>query len=132
MDQDRGEVTWSHLQTNIGLIKNSAVVRQNRRVDTKIKQLPPCLLGGTWHPTYMEHHYAKQNLYQLKRRYRQQQYWMQGCLHLQLRRGGGFSATAEEIYATRTKEEEMVQELLKDWQKGAHGYIPKVKEDNVI
>ncbi len=26
----------------------------------------------------------------------------------------------------------MVQELLKDWQKGAHGYIPEVKEDNVI
>ncbi len=32
----------------------------------------------------------------------------------------------------RTTEEEMVQELLKDWQKGAHRYIPKVKEDNVI
>jgi hypothetical protein len=26
----------------------------------------------------------------------------------------------------------MGQELLKDWQKGAHGYIPEVKEDNVI
>ncbi len=33
---------------------------------------------------------------------------------------------------TRTKEEEMVQELLNSWQKGAHGYIPEVKEDNVI
>jgi hypothetical protein len=28
--------------------------------------------------------------------------------------GEGFLATAEEVYATRTKEEEMVQELLKD------------------
>jgi hypothetical protein len=46
--------------------------------------------------------------------------------------GEGFHATAEDVYATRTKEEEMVQELLKDWQKGAHGYIPEVKEDNVI
>ncbi len=45
--------------------------------------------------------------------------------------GGGFCATAVEIYATRTKEEEMVQELLKDWQKGAHGYIPEVKEQDV-
>jgi hypothetical protein len=44
----------------------------------------------------------------------------------------GFCATAEEVYATRTTEEEMMQELLKDWQKGAHGYIPEVKEDNVI
>ncbi len=39
---------------------------------------------------------------------------------------------AVEICATRTKEEEMVQELLKDWQKGAHQYIPEVKEDDVI
>jgi hypothetical protein len=28
-----------------------------------------------------------------------------------------------EICATRTKEEEMVQELMKDWQKRAHRYI---------
>jgi hypothetical protein len=41
-------------------------------------------------------------------------------------------ATAKEVYATRTKEEEMVQELLKYWQKGARGYIPEVKEDDVI
>jgi hypothetical protein len=46
--------------------------------------------------------------------------------------GEGFRATAEEVHATRTKEEEMVRELLKGWQKGAHGYIPEVKDDNVI
>jgi hypothetical protein len=46
--------------------------------------------------------------------------------------GEGFCATVVEICATRTKEEEMVQELLKDWQKGAHGYTSEVKEDNVI
>ncbi len=39
---------------------------------------------------------------------------------------------AEEVHATRTKEEEMVRELLNGWQKGAHGYIPKVKKDNII
>jgi hypothetical protein len=43
-----------------------------------------------------------------------------------------FCAMAVEIYATRTREEDMVQELLKDWQKRAHGYIPEVEEDNVI
>jgi hypothetical protein len=46
--------------------------------------------------------------------------------------GGEFCATAEEVHATRTKEEEMVWELLNGWQKGAHGYIPEVKEDNII
>ena len=37
---------------------------------------------------------------------------------------------AEKVHAT--KEEEMVQELLNGWQRGAHRYIPEVKEDNVI
>jgi hypothetical protein len=46
--------------------------------------------------------------------------------------GEGFHATAEEVHATRTKEEEMVRELLNGWQKGAHGYIPEVKDDNII
>ncbi len=63
-----------------------------------------------------------------------------GCHHAQCKnllvyncRGGGFCATAEEVHATRTKEEEMVRELLNGWQKGAHyGYIPEVKEGNII
>jgi hypothetical protein len=46
--------------------------------------------------------------------------------------GEGFCATAEEVHATRTKEVEMVRELLNGWQKGAHGYIPEVKDNNVI
>jgi hypothetical protein len=46
--------------------------------------------------------------------------------------GEGFCATAEEVHATRTKEEEMVRELLNGWQKGAHGYIPKVEDNNII
>jgi hypothetical protein len=46
--------------------------------------------------------------------------------------GEGFCATVEEVHATRTNEEEMVQELLNGWQKRAHGYIPEVKDDNVI
>jgi hypothetical protein len=47
-------------------------------------------------------------------------------------KGEGFCATAEEVHATRTKEEEMVQELLNGRQKGAHGYILEVKDNNVI
>jgi hypothetical protein len=43
-----------------------------------------------------------------------------------------FCMVAVEIYATRTNEVKMVQELLKDWQKGAHRYTPEVTEDDVI
>jgi hypothetical protein len=50
------------------------------------------------------------------------------CLQLQW----GKECKAEEVHATRTKEEEMVQELLNGWQKGAHRYIPEVKDDNII
>ncbi len=46
--------------------------------------------------------------------------------------GEGFRATAEEVHATRTKEEEMVREFLNGWQKGAHGYILEVKDNNII
>jgi hypothetical protein len=46
--------------------------------------------------------------------------------------GDGFCATAEEVHATRTKEEEMVWELLNGWQKGAHEYITEVKGNNII
>jgi hypothetical protein len=46
--------------------------------------------------------------------------------------GEVFCATTEEVHATRTKEEEIVWELLNGWQKGAHGYIPEVKDVNVI
>jgi hypothetical protein len=44
----------------------------------------------------------------------------------------GFCATAEEVHATRTKEEEMVQGLLNGWQQGAHRYILEFKDDNII
>jgi hypothetical protein len=47
--------------------------------------------------------------------------------------GDGFCATAEEVHATRTKEEEMVWELLNGWQtKGAHGYILEVEDNTII
>jgi hypothetical protein len=46
--------------------------------------------------------------------------------------GDGFRAMAEEIHASQTREEKMVQELILQWQKGAHGYIPEIKENNIL
>jgi hypothetical protein len=68
MFQDRREVTRSHHGPDTGLIKNSTDAMHNGRVDTKIQQLAPHWLGGTWHLTYTGHCYAGQNLYQLKRK----------------------------------------------------------------
>jgi len=44
----------------------------------------------------------------------------------------GFWESAERVHALRTTEEEMIQELILQWQKGAHGYIPETKEDNIL
>ncbi len=90
MLQDRGELTLLHLQPNTRLIKNSADVMHNGHVDTKIKQLPPRLLGGTWYLTHMEHCYSGRNLYQLKHRYGLLPCSMQEPFCLQLRRGEDF------------------------------------------
>ncbi len=40
-------------------------------------------------------------------------------------------ATAEMIYSARTKEEKIVKGIL-DQAKGAHGFVPTVKEDDII
>jgi hypothetical protein len=103
----------------------------NRWVDTEMKQLSSRLLGGTWHLTYKEHLYARQNI---PTEAQIQAATMQDARTFlsTTAEGEGFCATAEEVHATRTKEEEMVQELLNGWQKGAHGYIPDVKDNNVI
>jgi len=44
----------------------------------------------------------------------------------------GFRESAERVHAVRTTEEELVQELILQWQKGAHGYIPETKEDDIL
>jgi hypothetical protein len=41
-------------------------------------------------------------------------------------------ATAEMIYLARTKEEEIVKGILNQWGKGAHGFVPMVKEDDIV
>jgi len=44
----------------------------------------------------------------------------------------GFRESAERVHAERTTEEEMIQELILQWQKGVHGYIPETKEDDIL
>jgi hypothetical protein len=41
--------------------------------------------------------------------------------------GEGFRATAEEVHATRTKEEEMVRELLNDGKRGHMGTYRRLR-----
>jgi hypothetical protein len=129
---DRGEVTRSHLQTDAGLMKNSADVMHNGWVHTKNKTTPSILVRRN-----LASHIHGASLCQAELIPTDAQ--IQAATILDGRiftsttmEGEGFCVTAEEVYATRTNEEEMVQELLKDWQKGTHGYIPKVKEDDVI
>ena len=43
-----------------------------------------------------------------------------------------FLAAAEAIYKARTQEEAMVQDLLKQWLQGSHGYVSDVKGDDTI
>jgi hypothetical protein len=43
-----------------------------------------------------------------------------------------FTAVAETIYEAQTQEEMMVQDLLEQWRKGRHGYVPDVKGDNIV
>jgi hypothetical protein len=43
-----------------------------------------------------------------------------------------FTKMAEMIYKAQTQEKAMVQELLDQWWKGGHGFVPDVKGDNII
>jgi hypothetical protein len=43
-----------------------------------------------------------------------------------------FTAAAETIYEAQTQEEAMVRDLLEQWRKGGHGYVPDVKGDNIV
>jgi hypothetical protein len=55
-----------------------------------------------------------------------------GDVDLWVTENEGFRESVERVHALRTTEEEMVQELILQWQKGAHGYIPETKEDNIL
>ena len=39
---------------------------------------------------------------------------------------------AETIYAARTQEEALVQDLLEQWRKGGCGYVPAKKGNDII
>ena len=43
-----------------------------------------------------------------------------------------FLAAAERIYEAQTQEEAMVRDLLEQWRKGGHGYVPDIKGDNIV
>jgi hypothetical protein len=43
-----------------------------------------------------------------------------------------FAAVAERIYEAQTQEEAMVQDLLEQWRKGEHGYVPDLKGDDIV
>jgi hypothetical protein len=43
-----------------------------------------------------------------------------------------FTKMAKTIYEARTQEEAMVQELLEQWRKGGHGFVPDEKGDDII
>jgi hypothetical protein len=90
MFHDKGKLTSPHLPPDAGHIKNSANVMHNGRAITKISQLPPCLLGGTWHPIYKELPCAGRNSYQQTSRYRLPPYTMREPSRLQLQRGKDF------------------------------------------
>ena len=55
-----------------------------------------------------------------------------GDLEWRVTKNEGFRESAERVYALCTTEEEMVQDLILQWQKGAHGYIPETKEDDIL
>ncbi len=43
-----------------------------------------------------------------------------------------FTKMAETIHKAQTQEEAMVQELLKQWRMGRHGFVPDKKGDDII
>jgi hypothetical protein len=43
-----------------------------------------------------------------------------------------FTKMAETIYKAQTQEEAMVQELLEQWMKSGHGFVPEEKWDDII
>ncbi len=103
MDQDRGEVNQSHLQTGIRLIKNSANVMHNGWVDTKMKQRPSMLvrrnLASKIHGSLL----YRADLIPTELQIRAATILDARTSTSTTAEGEGLCATAEEVYATRTK-----------------------------
>jgi hypothetical protein len=128
---DKGKSTLPHLQRDAGCIKSSADAMHNGQAITKIQQLPPHFRRN------LVSHLQRASMCQAELIPTDKQI-PPATMHDATTfsstnaEGGGFCATAEEVHATRTKEKEMVREHLNGWQKGAHGYIPEVKDNNII
>jgi hypothetical protein len=133
MLHDKGKLTLPHLQLDARRIKNSADAMHNGRANTKIQQLPPHLLGGTWHPIYNELPCAGQNSYQRTSRYGLPPCTMQEPSCLQLQRGKDFVQQQRRSMRQGQRKRRWCKSSWMDgWQKGAHGYILEVKADNII
>ena len=46
--------------------------------------------------------------------------------------GSNLRADAEEIHHGWTDEDNTIQDLLNQWESGAHGYVPDMKDNNII
>ena len=55
-----------------------------------------------------------------------------GRSDLALGEGSNIRADADEIHRGQTDEDNTIQELLNQWESGAHGYVPDMKENNII
>ena len=51
---------------------------------------------------------------------------------LALVEGSNIREDAEEIHHGWTDEDNTIQELLNQWESGAHGYVPDTKDNNII
>ncbi len=115
MFHDKVELTLPHLQPDAGCIKNSAYVMHNGRVNTNNKTTSYMLVRRN-----LASHLQGASLCRAELIPTEEQIWaatMQDARTFlsTTMEGEGFHATAEEVHATRTKEEEMVQELLNGW-----------------
>jgi hypothetical protein len=99
---------------------------------SQIQQLPPRLFGGTWHPTYKELPCAGQNSYQRTSTYRLPPCIMQEPSHLQLQRGRILCNSRGGPCNKDKGRGDGVGALECMAKKGAHRYIPEVKDNNII
>ena len=52
--------------------------------------------------------------------------------NLALAEGSNMREDAEEIHYGRTDEDNTIQDMLNQWESGAHGYVPDMKDNNII
>ncbi len=132
MFHEKGSLTLPHPQPNARCIKNSTDAMHNGWAVTKNTTTSSMLVRRN-----LASHLQGASICRVELIPTDKQIWAATMHDVRTflsttAEGEEFHATSEEVHATRTKEEEMVRELLNGWQKGAHRYIPEVKDDNII